>query len=344
MKMYWYPLMRSVAIAAAVAIPVSATVAYAQEAPPRAQAVEDRLTPGDRTEFGYGEERGLSEYQGDPPPAGPVYQRDTQGRPFFRDAIGRIFRFSNRGRWIEVQPQGTVRGTAEAEAQQMARRPKLGARIEDADRGVRIVEVVRGSPADQAGLQPGDILLRVGGDEPADATQLARRIRGMEAGKEVDMTVLRDGDENQLTATLSRVGQQDRQRVARPAIEGGERSTVAQLRQEVEELKQEVQRLKQLHGEGKATAEQKQAEQQEQAAQQKEKAQSQQQAQQQQQETQGQTKKQSSGDDGSKAESGQQDAPSGDQSSGSGGTESAGSDSEQGQSDQDGSDSGNGSK
>lgn len=68
------------------------------------------------------------------------------------------------------------------------------------ERGALIREVVDGSPADEAGLQAGDVLLSVAGEDVSDAGEAARAVR--EASGEVRIRVLRRGEERRLTARL----------------------------------------------------------------------------------------------------------------------------------------------
>ncbi len=59
--------------------------------------------------------------------------------------------------------------------------------------GVRIVEVVRGGPADHAGLRRGDLVLSVARSEVADAQGIQRQLFGDAIGVSMPVTVLRNG-------------------------------------------------------------------------------------------------------------------------------------------------------
>lgn len=59
--------------------------------------------------------------------------------------------------------------------------------------GVRIVEVVRGGPADHAGLCRGDLVLSVARSEVADAQGIQRQLFGDAIGVSMPVTVLRNG-------------------------------------------------------------------------------------------------------------------------------------------------------
>jgi serine protease DegQ len=57
--------------------------------------------------------------------------------------------------------------------------------------GAIIAGVVRGGPADRAGMRPGDILLDVGGTAVADTTQMLNLIAQLTPGAKARMTVMR---------------------------------------------------------------------------------------------------------------------------------------------------------
>ena len=64
----------------------------------------------------------------------------------------------------------------------------------DALQGVRVVEVVRGSPADQAGLRSGDILVRLDGETLGSLSDLQRTLDARSIGREVEAHVVRRGE------------------------------------------------------------------------------------------------------------------------------------------------------
>jgi len=69
--------------------------------------------------------------------------------------------------------------------------------------GVEVGEVLENSPAQEAGLQEGDVIESVNDvvvDSPGD---LSRRIRANQSGDMVELRILRDGEPLTLTATLS---------------------------------------------------------------------------------------------------------------------------------------------
>ncbi len=68
--------------------------------------------------------------------------------------------------------------------------------------GAGIAEVSAGSAADKAGLQRGDIVVKVGDQPVQDSSSLVATIRGHRPGDSVTLTVVRDGDQQQVKTTL----------------------------------------------------------------------------------------------------------------------------------------------
>lgn len=75
-----------------------------------------------------------------------------------------------------------------------------------ADFGVRLSGVSEGSPAEEAGLQAGDILIRLGTHEIEDLYALTDALQEIEPGAEVLATYLRDGAEMRVMVTLRERG------------------------------------------------------------------------------------------------------------------------------------------
>ncbi|MGH3664757.1 MAG: S1C family serine protease, partial [Egibacteraceae bacterium] len=71
-----------------------------------------------------------------------------------------------------------------------------------ASEGAVVVEVLPGSAADEAGLQRGDIITAVDDQPVPSMVELAGRIRGFQPGDEIELTVVRHGEERTLSATL----------------------------------------------------------------------------------------------------------------------------------------------
>jgi S1-C subfamily serine protease len=59
--------------------------------------------------------------------------------------------------------------------------------------GIVVMELIRQSPADLAGVQPGDVILAVDGHAVEDAGQLRNELARAEVGSQLRLTLLRQG-------------------------------------------------------------------------------------------------------------------------------------------------------
>jgi putative serine protease PepD len=81
--------------------------------------------------------------------------------------------------------------------------PYLGVSIQNADNGGALIgQVEAGSPADQAGLEVGDVVTKVGDRGIASGDDLVGAIQTSTVGEALTMTVVRNGAEQTLTATV----------------------------------------------------------------------------------------------------------------------------------------------
>ena len=91
-----------------------------------------------------------------------------------------------------------------------ARYPVIGAKVQtgqDDGSGAEIDEVIDGAPADEAGLEKGDVVVALNGHKVTDGIALIVSIRTHQPGETLTFTVLRDGDQKELHITLdSEVG------------------------------------------------------------------------------------------------------------------------------------------
>lgn len=71
-------------------------------------------------------------------------------------------------------------------------------------RGVAVVKVVENSPAAAAGMKDSDVIVRFNGDEIASARKLTRLVGEIDPDHQAKITVLRNGGEQELTATLAK--------------------------------------------------------------------------------------------------------------------------------------------
>lgn len=82
-------------------------------------------------------------------------------------------------------------------------RQLLGVAIEEADNGVAVVRVASGSPADDAGLEVGDVITEVNGETISGAADFVSVIRSHEDGDEITITYERDGETTTVPVTLA---------------------------------------------------------------------------------------------------------------------------------------------
>jgi len=59
--------------------------------------------------------------------------------------------------------------------------------------GALLYELLRGSPADRAGLEPGDVVIAVDGEAIPDSARFRRKLAGAEVGSTLRITVVRNG-------------------------------------------------------------------------------------------------------------------------------------------------------
>ena len=68
--------------------------------------------------------------------------------------------------------------------------------------GVLIAELVKDSPAEAAGIQPGDIITKVNGEEVSDNDAFKDKVAVLEPGTKAGFTVFRDGGEKTIEVTI----------------------------------------------------------------------------------------------------------------------------------------------
>ena len=74
------------------------------------------------------------------------------------------------------------------------------------DEGAFVQSLVPDSAAADAGLEPGDVIVSVNGEETPDSASVGAIIRRLAPGDEVTMEVVRDGEPVEVTATLGQRG------------------------------------------------------------------------------------------------------------------------------------------
>jgi S1-C subfamily serine protease len=84
------------------------------------------------------------------------------------------------------------------------KRPRIGIVLKEMEepKGVWIERVIPQSPAEKAGLLPGDQILSVNGKEIIKLKDLHHAVAGKDSGKEIAMTILREGSKREITVTF----------------------------------------------------------------------------------------------------------------------------------------------
>jgi len=73
-----------------------------------------------------------------------------------------------------------------------------------AARGILITQVVRGGPADKAGVRPGDVLVAVNDKPIGDSTAMLNLIAGLKPGDNARLKVVRDQADAEVAVTVGR--------------------------------------------------------------------------------------------------------------------------------------------
>ncbi len=104
----------------------------------------------------------------------------------------------------EVTPDTALLGVGTNDIDQVAP-PVLDEFGVDTDEGAFVVNVVPGSGAAGAGIEPGDVIVGFDGERVASSTEVRERVRSRSPGDEVDIDILRDGERQTVTAELGAI-------------------------------------------------------------------------------------------------------------------------------------------
>ena len=89
--------------------------------------------------------------------------------------------------------------------------------------GVLIDEVAAGSPAEEAGLKPDDVIFKYDDQKVFNAEQLVRLVRGDKPGRAVTLGIVRDGKQENMEVTLGErqvLTSERRHRTFKPSLTG----------------------------------------------------------------------------------------------------------------------------
>ena len=82
--------------------------------------------------------------------------------------------------------------------------PWLGLVLDQEKDGLKISEVVKGSPAEKAAIAVGDILLKIAETDIKSQEELTKQLRQRKIGQEIVLTVRRKGEELEIRVQLAR--------------------------------------------------------------------------------------------------------------------------------------------
>jgi serine protease Do len=109
-----------------------------------------------------------------------------------KTAKGQVFSFQfDGGSYLGIEPQEVTKDNF----------GKFGL---SSVRGVAVEKVVENSPAAQAGLQTGDVIIKFEGEEVESVRKLSRLIAEVAPDHQVRLTILRNGNEQEITATMGK--------------------------------------------------------------------------------------------------------------------------------------------
>jgi serine protease DegQ len=103
-----------------------------------------------------------------------------------------------------VKAGSVTRGWIGVEVQEMTPELAESFDLRDNAHGALIAGVMRGSPADRAGIRPGDILLAVAGKPVSDAQVMLQLIAAQTPGQAVNLRLRRDGKDIELKVTVGK--------------------------------------------------------------------------------------------------------------------------------------------
>ena len=105
----------------------------------------------------------------------------------------------------EVTPDQAFLGVSSTDVSELTDDVRANFDIE-VDEGAFVTEVVPDSAADEAGIEAGDVIVAIDGDEVTESSQVRESILDKEPGDTVEITIVREGEEQTVEATLGQRG------------------------------------------------------------------------------------------------------------------------------------------
>lgn len=111
-------------------------------------------------------------------------------------------------------------------------------------RGALVLDVLKGGPADEAGLKPGDVIVEFGKARITDSADLPQVVGDTEPGQKVDVTIMRERKQQNLQVT---VGTLDEEQPEQASAEPGQ-TEIDRLGLAVENLREDMKQGLELDG------------------------------------------------------------------------------------------------
>jgi len=106
------------------------------------------------------------------------------------------------------------------------------------NKGAVVTEVVKGTPADKAGLEKYDVIVEVEDQKIEDSQGLTNRIASFKPGNRIDLKIIRDGDERTVTVELEKRNSSPND--AAPAVSQHTHAATGKLGLELSDLNREL--------------------------------------------------------------------------------------------------------
>jgi serine protease Do len=113
-----------------------------------------------------------------------------------------------------VEHGQVTRGRIGAYIQDLTRELAASFGLKDATEGIVITQVVEDSPAEQAGLKQGDVILKIDGKTVDKVDNFRNRIALTAPGTKIKLTILRDGKRRDVTVTVGKLEGDEQEQAA----------------------------------------------------------------------------------------------------------------------------------
>jgi hypothetical protein len=121
-----------------------------------------------------------------------------------------------------IENGAVVRGWMGVSIQEVTPQIAESLGLEEEQSGAFINDATAGQPAAEAGIQAGDVVIAIDGKRIASPRELARTVAEQEPGKNIEVTVWRNGRTEDISVTVGRMPAPDRTVAAAPDVPSDE--------------------------------------------------------------------------------------------------------------------------